>query len=398
MKIIINTSTFKESSDDPSPNFINKLVEDFSKKNNFYIIYPRKTNNLKSKFYSKNIFLLPYSYIFPKKLSNLSNYGLYPAIKKNKLNVIKVVLLIFFQFINLLYYSIKLRPDIIYNHWLFPQGFIGALVGKLLNIKTVFTSHGSDVKLLNNSGSIGKLITNFTVNNSDSFTAVSKTSLNTLKTSIKNNSRDLNCKIIPMGVDENFFEKINQHKVKENNLTNFLYFGRMIDYKGVDLIIDAVLRLREKPEINFHINLIGSGVDFNKIQNKIKSYNLQKFVKLINFVERNELIKFIDNSEFIIVPSKITKNEYEAGPLSLVEAMARKKVCIVSNSIGFIDFINDESAIIFESNNADDLFNKMLEALSLNEKKRTEIGNKAFKISENFKYRIISKKTEEFLF
>ena len=26
-----------QSSDDPSPNFINKLVEDFSKKNNFYI-------------------------------------------------------------------------------------------------------------------------------------------------------------------------------------------------------------------------------------------------------------------------------------------------------------------------------------------------------------------------
>ena len=82
MKIIINTSTFKQSSDDPSPNFINKLVEDFSKKNNFYIIYPRKTNNLKNNFYSKNIFLLPYSYIFPKKLSNLSKYGLYPAIKK----------------------------------------------------------------------------------------------------------------------------------------------------------------------------------------------------------------------------------------------------------------------------------------------------------------------------
>jgi len=398
MKIIINTSTFKQSSNDPEPNFINKLVENFSKKNNFYIVYPRKTNDLKSKFYSKNIFLLPYSYIFPKKLSNLSKYGLYPAIKKNNFNVIKVVLLILFQFLNLLYYSIKLRPDIIYNHWLFPQGFIGALVGKLLNIKTVFTSHGSDVKLLSNSGLLGRLIINFTVNNSDSFTAVSQKSLNILKTSIKNKSSDLNCKVIPMGVDEFFFEKIYEPQVKENDSTNFLYFGRMIDYKGVDLIIDAVFRLRKKPEINFHINLIGSGVDFNKIENKIKSYNLQGFVKLINFVERKELIKFIDNSKFIIIPSKITKNEYEAGPLSLVEAMARKKVCIVSNSVGFIDFINDESAIIFESNSADDLFNKMLEALSLNEKQRTEIGNKAFKISENFKYTIVSKKTEEFLF
>ena len=178
--------------------------------------------------------------------------------------------------------------------------------------------------------------------------------------------------------------------MEENNSTNFLYFGRVIDYKGVDLIIDAALRLREKPEINFHINLIGSGVDFNKIQNRIESSNLQKFVKLINFVERNEIVKFIDNSEFIIIPSKITKNEYEAGPLSLVEAMARKKVCIVSNSIGFIDFINDESAVIFESNNVDDLFNKMLEAISLTEKRRTEIRNEAFKISD-FKYKIISK-------
>ena len=106
MKIIVNTSTFKQSSNDPAPNFINKLVEEFSEKNYFYILFPKKTKDVKSKSYSKNISLLPYSYIFPKGLSNLSEYGLYPSIKRNKLNVIKVVLLIFFQLINLLYYSI----------------------------------------------------------------------------------------------------------------------------------------------------------------------------------------------------------------------------------------------------------------------------------------------------
>ena len=398
MKIIVNTSTFKQSSNDPAPNFINKLVEEFSEKNNYYILFPRKTKDLISKSYSKNISLLPYSYIFPKGLSNLSEYGLYPSIKRNKLNVIKVVLLIFFQLINLLYYSIKLRPDIIYSHWLFPQGIIGAIVGKLLNIKTVFTSHGSDVKLLNNSGLFGKLIINFTINNSESFTAVSKKSLDILKTSFRNNSDDLNYKIIPMGVDEVFFNKTYELRNKENRVTNFLYFGRMIGYKGVDLIIEAALKLKENPEIKYHINLIGSGIDVNKIRNKIENYNLENYIQLIDFVERNELIKFIDNSEFVIIPSKITKNEYEAGPLSLVEAMARKKVCIVSNSIGFIDFINNDNAIIFKSNDVDDLFNKMLEAMSLTEKKRTEIGNEAFKISEDFKYKIVSKKTEEFLF
>ena len=201
-----------------------------------------------------------------------------------------------------------------------------------------------------------------------------------------------------MGVDEVFFNKTYELRNKENRVTNFLYFGRMIEYKGVDLIIEAALKLKENPEIKYHINLIGSGIDVNKIRNKIKTYNLQNYIQLIDFVEKKELIKFIDNSEFVIIPSKVTKNEYEAGPLSLVEAMARKKVCIVSNSIGFIDFINNDNAIIFKSNDVDDLFNKMLEAMSLTEKKRTEIGNEAFKISEDFKYKIVSKKTEEFLF
>ena len=130
---------------------------------------------------------------------------------------------------------------------MFPQGIIGAIVGKLLNIKTVFTSHGSDVKLLNNSGLFGKLVINFTINNSESFTAVSKKSLDILKTSFRNNSDDLNYTIIPMGVDD-VFNKTYELRKEEGGLTNFLYFGRMIEYKGVDLIIEAGIKLKEKPE------------------------------------------------------------------------------------------------------------------------------------------------------
>ena len=70
MKIIINTSTFKQSSNDPSPNFINKLVEDFSEKNYFYIIFPRKTNDLISKFFKKYIFITLQLY-FSKKVIKL---------------------------------------------------------------------------------------------------------------------------------------------------------------------------------------------------------------------------------------------------------------------------------------------------------------------------------------
>jgi len=398
MKILVNTSTFKQSLNDPAPNFINKLVENFSEENQFFILYPRKIEKVENKNSIKNITLIPYNYIFPSKFSNLSKYGLYPSIKKNKLNLIKILFLIFFQFINLIYFSIKLKPQIIYSHWVFPQGFISALVGKMLNINTVFTSHGSDVKILNNLGYFGKFIINFTLNNSVKFTAVSKNGLENLKFATPNNSKVFNSEIIPMGVDEIFFTKEKLVSKKLTNTIKFLYFGRFINYKGIDLIIEAAFKLKKVSGVDFKIDLIGTGIEINNIKKQIKDYDLEKFITVINFVEKEELINFIDESDFVIIPSKITKNEYEAGPLSLVEAMARKKICIVSNSIGFIDFINKENAIIFESNSIDDLLNKMIEALSLSNKKRKIIENEAYKLSENFKYRIISKKTEEFLF
>ena len=55
----------------------------------------------------------------------------------------------------------------------------------------------------------------------------------------------------------------------------------------------------------------------------------------MDFVDQNTLIKFIDQSDLVVVPSKITRTEFEAGPLTLIESMARQKICIVSDSVGF---------------------------------------------------------------
>ena len=158
------------------------------------------------------------------------------------------------QFFNLIYHSIKLKPDIIYSHWVFPQAFISSIIGKFLKKKVVFTSHGSDVKLLNNLGLLGKLIIKFTINNSNKFTVVSKTGLENIKFSFDNLLNENKYEVIPMGVDNIFFDKKildnpNNHTIK------FLYFGRMVQYKGVDLIIEAAQMLDDNKNFNFKVDL-----------------------------------------------------------------------------------------------------------------------------------------------
>lgn len=398
MKIIINTSTFKQSPEDTSPNFINSLTEGFSNVNHFFVLYPSKTSNISNKIYRKNISLLPYKYFIPRKYSNLSNNGLFPSIKKNKFNIIKVILLIISQFLNLIYYSIKLKPDLIYSHWLFPQAFISAIVGKFLRIDTVFTSHGSDVKILKNFGWLGRFIVRFSIQNSEKFTVVSSSNLKIIESLLTNKNITTKQKIIPMGIEDIFYTEINQEPKKNHDMLNFLYFGRMVHYKGVDLIIDAAKKIQNENEFNFHIDLIGSGILYDVLEKKIINLGLDQHISMHKFAQKTELINYIDNADFIIIPSRLTKYEYEAGPLSLVESMSRKKICIVSNSVGFIDFANMKNSLIFESDSSLDLYNKILEGASLSKKEIKYIETEAYKTSLEFKFEKISNKTENFLF
>ena len=82
MNIIINTSTFSDSHIDNSPKFINNLILNFDVKNNYFVLYPHKTTKPDKKLFPNNITLIPYRYILPNSLSNLSEIGLLPSLKQ----------------------------------------------------------------------------------------------------------------------------------------------------------------------------------------------------------------------------------------------------------------------------------------------------------------------------
>ena len=396
MKIIVNTSTFKQSEDDPSPNFINNLLINMSDKNTFFVLYPRKMEKLKNKKIKENIFLLPYSYLVPRRYSTISKYGIYPSIRQNKLNILSVLLLITSQFVNLIRLCVKVKPDFIYSHWLFPQAFVSSIVGKIFKIKVVFTSHGSDIKILKKFGFLGDFVINFTLKNSLKFTSVSKHNLSLIKkdTNIENLP---NHSVIPMGVDDIFYESRIKPVVKNNPEINILYYGRFIEYKGIDLLIEAIkILVCEFKKI--HLTLIGSG-SYNQILHKqIKNSNLEKNVEIIGFLKQIDLIDHIDTSDLVVIPSKVTPTEVEAGPLTLIEAMARGKVCIASDSIGFSQYLSNSNALIFKSNSAEELYQALLRGIELGPEMKKKLSKNSKTTSLNFRYSIISSNTEKFLF
>ena len=399
MKILVTTSTLKQDLDDPSPEFINNLIDgvaSISPDSEFIYVYPFKRTypNLKS---NKNISYKPYKYWITSKGHNILDKGLYQSIKSNKFNFIKILFLLLSQFFYTFYLTIKVKPDYIYAHWIFPQAFIASLISKATKTKFVFTSHGSDVTLLRKLNFLGKFILRFSISNASRFTVVSKKNLNKMDEFIDIKNYKEKIQVIPMGISNKFYEQSKIKNTIDSQVKYFLYYGRLTEYKGVDLLIKSFKEINNKYP-NTRLKIIGYG-DMEKIlKNLVKISEIERFVEFLPFQNVEKIIKEIDKSNLVIVPSIDTGYEFEAGPLTIIESMARKKICLVSDSVGFISYLDKSNAIIFNSGNRHSLTKGIETYLNLDKKTYMDMLSNAYKLSEEFRFEEVATKHKNFLF
>jgi len=322
---------------------------------------------------------------------------LYQSIKVSKYNILKVLSLLIFQFFNLFYYSFKFKPEYIYAHWLFPQALIASVVSKFTKTKLLFTSHGSDISLLIRLGFLGKFITKFTVTNAYKFTAVSNKNLNKINQMYNLSKINKKFEVIPMGVSKIFFDTPVYDNYLYCDKYQILFYGRLTHYKGVELLVDAFSNLHLKHP-NLYLNIIGNGEQKDFIIKKITKLNLHQYIKVSSFKNKDLLINEIDKSDLVVVPSLESKLEFEAGPLSVIESMSRKRLCLVSDSVGFYEYTNNKNSLIFSSGNQESLENMLSKSLNLNQDEYKSKVNEAFKTSLEFDFNKISEKYFNFFF
>ena len=201
-----------------------------------------------------------------------------------------------------------------------------------------------------------------------------------------------------MGIDEKYFDVVNKTIMPSSvkPTLNIIYVGRLIDYKGVDLIINVLSDLKNR-NINANLNILGTGILEEKLKQLSINLGLSNNVSFHGFKNFEEKLELIKSSDLFIVPSRKTKLQLEGGPLTLIEAMAVGGVCLVSDSIGFISYCTENNSLIFESDNIESLNLKINEFLKMDENKIKSIKNNAYETSKFFKFSNIGKLHYEFL-
>lgn len=164
-------------------------------------------------------------------------------------------------------------------------------------------------------------------------------------------------------------EKYSIHERKND----ILFVGRLIKIKGVETLISAVDKLKNKNRLQ--ICIVGKGPEEENLKIITKRLGLEKNIQFISYLSDEELSNLYIDSKLAIFPSY----DKEGILLSMLEAASHGCGLIVSNSCGMPEFIiHNENGLLFEPKNACELANQ-IDYLLTNDSERNRLGSCAFK-------------------
>jgi len=133
---------------------------------------------------------------------------------------------------------------------------------------------------------------------------------------------------------------------KISNKKTIFSSGRLVPWKGFDLLVDVVLELRQKyPDIELHI--AGDGPDKVKLLNKIEEQKAADAVKLLGFISKDEIRKELSQASVFAL-----NTGFESFSFAIVEAMWAG-VPVVTTNVGNLKEIvdNGENGLLVSYNN-----------------------------------------------
>jgi glycosyltransferase involved in cell wall biosynthesis len=189
------------------------------------------------------------------------------------------------------------------------------------------------------------------------------------------------CTVIPYCVDESYLESgkkylENQKNGKQHDIVHILFMGRMVWYKGCDVLLRAFKQMKHK---NCTLTMLGEGPLKEEWKQKAQEMDLTNVV-FTGMVSEEEKKRYIEGCDFLVLPS-ISKAE--AFALVQIEAMAYGKPVINTDLPSGVPYISihGKTGLTVEPKNVRALADAM-DKLVEDEALRKEYGKNARQMVE----------------
>ncbi len=146
-----------------------------------------------------------------------------------------------------------------------------------------------------------------------------------------------------------------KRELKIEKKKTILFFGLIREYKGLDLLINAIGLSKNKLK-DLKVLVVGESYEsLDKYHKMIRDHNMEdSFIFINNFIDKADIEKYFLSSELVILPYKSAS---QSGVLSLAYNFNRP--VIVTDVGGLSDYVSHEKSGFIVQPNSKDISNKI---------------------------------------
>jgi glycosyltransferase involved in cell wall biosynthesis len=171
--------------------------------------------------------------------------------------------------------------------------------------------------------------------------------------------------LLPNGVDSSRFlpkERNNELALKlgVKNKVVIGFLGSVVQYEGVEYIIQAASILKKKGIHNFAVLIVGDGAVLDNVKSLTSDLNMNDYVKFTGRVPHDEIEDYYSVVDICPLPRKGLPVCEMVSPLKPFEAMAMGKVVVSSDVAALAEIIDDGvTGLLHKKDDPEDLANKI---------------------------------------
>ncbi len=253
----------------------------------------------------------------------------------------------------------EINPDIVHAHWLIPGGYVTRkALGK--EPPLFMSMHGTDVFLIDKMR-IAQRLAKKAIHSAHNLHFVSEE----LRSIVERRYGDVGGRdfVLPMVFG---LESFSRAASKPRETKRILFVGRLMEVKGVDVLIKAFSKFLENDSLSdYALDIVGDGPELDSLLHLARQEQIEEKIVFHGSKQRNEIADFYANADLFVLPSKTTAlGEKEGLGLVVLEAMMSGVPVIGTDCGGIKETIeHGKTGIIVAENDVDALHIAMVDLI-----------------------------------
>jgi glycosyltransferase involved in cell wall biosynthesis len=336
--LLVLTSTFPKSRGDSTPAFVLDLSKHLQSRFRVTVLTPVAKGAL-DRDEIEGVQVRRFHYFWPRSLQILADGALLENVRRRRWLLLLAPFLLLFEFVAAFRWARASRPAAIHAHWFVPQGLVAVVVGGLLKVPVVITSHGGDIYGLR--GRFWAVVRKALTSRAAAVTVVSRDMAANLSGLTSRTGEAP--RVMPMGVDTVSFQPAQSDEALRERLSIggplILFVGRLAEKKGVRYLLEAMPDvLRHSPGCTLVI--AGDGPLRGQLEALANRLGIGDSVRFVGGVSHDELPAYYASADVFVGPSIVAQGgDTEAFGVVFAEAMAAGRPIVATSVGGVADIV-----------------------------------------------------------